>query len=107
MRERIGYTSAVTFIIGGGVTAIFLGILLLERLFPQFAQPSEFHLGAFLFGLLLLIILLLAGMFAGTTAWLVVMGRWYSRRELAPFFTQPDIVLVTPVLTWLFERLYR
>ena len=106
-RHRIALLSAVVFVIGGGVGAILGLAFLVGRFYPDLSKPGVYDGIWIPVGIGILILCLTVGLLIGSILWLFLMRFILSRDELMPYFTEPYIPIITPVLSWLFETLYK
>ncbi len=105
-KDRIAVLSAVAFVIGGAVGGITLVGVGAARLYPQLNQPGEVNDVWVFLAFVVAMVSMLMGMLVSCVLWLLLMKPWFSRRDLETYFTQPFIPLITPILAWIFGRLY-
>lgn len=106
-RHRVAVLSAVVFVLGGGVGAILALAHLAARSYPELSKPGVFDGIWIPVGVSIIMLCLILGLLLGSVVWLLLMRFLLSRDELKRYFTEPYVPLVTPLLSRLFDMLYR
>ncbi|RMF93441.1 MAG: hypothetical protein D6734_10070 [Candidatus Schekmanbacteria bacterium] len=106
-RHRIALLSAVVFVLGGGIGSILVLSRLAVRTYPELNNPGVLTGIWIPVGIGIIILCLILGFLLGSVVWLLLMRFLLPRDELKRYFTEPYVPLVTPILSRLFNMLYR
>lgn len=106
LKELLVLFGILFFVLGGGVISVVLFSFSIHAVLPELSQR-----GLKTFEILTIIpvlfVFLLLGMLVGSIFWLFAAKSRFSRDELNKYFTRPYVPFITPLLSWMFERIYQ